>query len=55
MATATELGEELALGQVPDKMLAQVIRPERFGKPQQAFAIEVVDTPQDLKPNEVLV
>jgi len=50
-----ELGEEPELGHVPARMHAQVIRPERFGEPKEAFAVEVVDTPKDLRPDEVLV
>lgn len=40
-----ELGEVPPRGAVPEKMYASVIRPERFGEPEQAFATEVVDTP----------
>ena len=36
-------------------MLAQVIRQERFGEPMQAFKIEEIATPADLRPDEVLV
>jgi crotonyl-CoA carboxylase/reductase len=50
-----ELGEMPELGHVPDQMHAQVIRPERFGEPNKAFGVEVVDTPKDLRPDEVLV
>ncbi len=50
-----ELGELPPLGHVPDKMYAQVIRPERFGEPTKAFEVEVVSTPKDLRPDEVLV
>ena len=50
-----ELGEAPDLGHVPDRMYAQVIRPERFGEPVDAFAIEVVETPKELRPDEVLV
>jgi crotonyl-CoA carboxylase/reductase len=35
-------------------MYAQVIRPERFGEPDQAFQVEVVDTPEP-GPGEALV
>ncbi|MET0342251.1 MAG: crotonyl-CoA carboxylase/reductase [Polyangiales bacterium] len=57
MSTKTlyALGETPPTGVVPSKMLAQVIRPERYGKPQDAFRIEEVDTPTDLRPDEVLV
>jgi crotonyl-CoA carboxylase/reductase len=50
-----ELGELPPLGEVPDKMHAQVIRPERFGEPTEAFEVEVVSTPKGLRPDEVLV
>jgi len=49
------LGETPPTGVVPNKMLAQVIRPERYGKPLDAFKIEEVDVPADLRPDEVLV
>ena len=50
-----QLGETPALGQVPARMLAQVIRPERFGEPMQAFQLEEVAVPAELRPDEVLV
>lgn len=50
-----EIGEIPPVGEVPNQMYAQVIRPERFGEPSQAFQVEKVDTPRDLKPNEALV
>ena len=49
------LGELPPLGVVPKRMLAQVIRPARFGQPTQAFQQEEVPVPGDLKPDEVLV
>ncbi len=49
------LGETPELGHVPEQMHAQVIRPERFGEPNKAFEVEVVDTPRELHPDEVLV
>ncbi len=49
------LGEMPPLGQVPARMLAQVIRQDRFGDPTRAFQVEEIDTPKDLKPDEVLV
>lgn len=49
-----ELGEIPPVGEVPKKMYAQVIRPERFGEPTKAFQQEVVDIPE-LRPDEVLV
>ena len=50
-----EIGEIPPIGEVPDQMYAQVIRPERFGEPKGAFKVEKVDTPKELKPNEALV
>ncbi len=50
-----EIGEIPPIGEVPDQMFAQLIRPERFGEPKDAFKIEKVDTPKELKPNEALV
>ena len=49
-----ELGELPPLGHVPKRMYASVIRPERYGPPKSAFAIEVVDVPS-IGPREVLV
>ena len=50
-----QLGETPPLGEVPSRMLAQVIRQERFGQPMQAFRAEEITTPTDLRPDEVLV
>src|SRR5919199_6292508 len=41
-------------GVVPPRMYAQVIRPERYGEPEDAFQVEVIDTPRP-GPGEVLV
>jgi hypothetical protein len=49
-----ELGEKPPLGEVPEKMHAWLIRPERFGKPTEAFQKEVVNTPS-IADDEVLV
>ena len=48
------LGERPPLGEVPEKMHAWLIRPERFGKPTEAFQKEVVNTPS-IADDEVLV
>jgi crotonyl-CoA carboxylase/reductase len=48
------VGELPPLGVVPQKMHAQVIRPERFGEPITSFQAEVIDVPE-IAPNEVLV
>jgi crotonyl-CoA carboxylase/reductase len=49
------LGEAPPLGQVPARMLAQVIRQDRFGEPRQAFRVEEIEVPADLGPDDVLV
>jgi crotonyl-CoA carboxylase/reductase len=41
----TQVGEMPPLGIVPERMLAQLIRPERYGEPKSAFAVEEVETP----------
>src|SRR5574338_583588 len=48
------LGDVPELGVVPKKMIAQLIRPERFGEPRDAFKEEVVEVPE-LGPRDVLV
>ncbi|MBL1077518.1 crotonyl-CoA carboxylase/reductase [Nocardia sp. 2] len=48
------LGELPPVGHIPEKMLASVVRPERYGEPIDAFREEVVDVPS-IGPNEVLV
>jgi crotonyl-CoA carboxylase/reductase len=49
-----ELGDVPELGVVPPRMLAQVIRAERFGEPRDAFQREAVAVPA-LGPHDVLV
>ncbi|MDX1386645.1 MAG: crotonyl-CoA carboxylase/reductase [bacterium] len=49
-----EIGEIPELGEVPEKMHAQLIRPERFGEPTEAFQPEVIEVPE-LGPRDVLV
>ncbi|MBI2764970.1 MAG: crotonyl-CoA carboxylase/reductase [Chloroflexi bacterium] len=49
-----DLGEAPPLGYVPPRMHAQVIRQPRFGRPEGAFAREVVPTPA-IGPDEALV
>ncbi len=41
-----QLGEIPELGVVPKKMIAQVIRPSRFGEPTVAFQQEEIDVPE---------
>ncbi|AFK51958.1 crotonyl-CoA carboxylase/reductase [Tistrella mobilis] len=50
-----EVGEIPPLGHVPDQMYAWCIRRERHGNPDTAMQVEVVETPKDLAPDEVLV
>src|SRR3989304_5219673 len=55
MATsAVPIGSLPPLGEVPPKMLAQVIRQDRLGDLRDAFRIEEMDTPE-IGPDEVLV
>ena len=48
------IGEIPPLGEVPRRMHAQVIRPERFGDPAEAFAVELIDVPE-IGPDDALV
>jgi crotonyl-CoA carboxylase/reductase len=48
------IGNRPPLGEVPERMNAWLIRPERFGKPTEAFQKEVVNTPT-IADDEVLV
>jgi crotonyl-CoA carboxylase/reductase len=41
-----EIGEIPPLGEVPPRMYAQVIRPERFGEPEKAFQVEDIPVPE---------
>jgi crotonyl-CoA carboxylase/reductase len=50
-----QLGETPPLGEVPPRMLAQLIRQDRFGEPVKAFKVEEIATPSELRPDEVLV
>ncbi len=49
-----QLGDIPPLGVVPQYMKAATIRPERYGMPIKAFAVEEVPVP-DIGPNQVLV
>lgn len=42
------------VGEIPTRMLAQVVRQDRLGDPIEAFRIEEIDTPS-IKADEVLV
>ena len=49
-----EIGQSPPIGEVPERMYAQVIRRERFGEPSKAFQIEQLPVPE-IGPGEVLV
>jgi crotonyl-CoA carboxylase/reductase len=49
-----DLGEHPPLGEIPQRMHAQVIRQARYGEPVDAFQHEIVPVPQ-LGPDDVLV
>ncbi|HEX2025395.1 MAG TPA: crotonyl-CoA carboxylase/reductase [Actinomycetota bacterium] len=49
-----DIGEIPPLGEIPPRMHAQVIRPERFGDPEVAFQVELIDVP-DVGPDDALV
>jgi crotonyl-CoA carboxylase/reductase len=49
-----DIGEIPPIGEIPTRMLAQVIRPERFGDPEKAFQIEEITVPE-LGPHDALV
>jgi crotonyl-CoA carboxylase/reductase len=48
------IGEIPPLGEIPKRMFAQLIRPERFGEPEKAFQIEEIDVPA-VGPDDALV
>lgn len=54
MSSAVPIGSLPPVGEVPQKMLAQVIRRERFGDPRTAFQVEEISAPE-IKPHEVLI
>ena len=49
-----EIGQLPPLGEIPERMVAQVIRPERFGDPIKAFQTEEIDVPE-VGPTDALV
>jgi crotonyl-CoA carboxylase/reductase len=49
-----EIGELPPIGEVPPRMHAQLVRPERFGEPEAAIQDEVIDVPE-LGPHDALV
>jgi crotonyl-CoA carboxylase/reductase len=49
-----EIGELPPVGEAPERMHAQLVRPERYGDPKDAIRDEVIDVPQ-IGPHEALV
>jgi crotonyl-CoA carboxylase/reductase len=49
-----EIGELPPIGEVPTRMHAQLVRPERYGEPKDAIQDEVIDVPE-IGPHEALV
>src|SRR5690349_8788293 len=54
MSDVLPIGTMPSVGDVPPRMLAQVVRSERTGDPRTAFQIEEIDTPTP-GPGEVLI
>ena len=54
MSDPTPIGTLPTIGRVPKKMIAQVVRQDRFGDPRTAFQVEEIDVPE-IKPHEVLI
>jgi crotonyl-CoA carboxylase/reductase len=48
------IGEIPPLGEIPSRMYAQVIRPERYGEPETAFRVEEIEVPE-IGPRDALV
>jgi crotonyl-CoA carboxylase/reductase len=53
-ADVYEIGSLPPIGEVPPRMHAMVVRPDRFGEPRDAIRDEVIDVPE-LGPHDVLV
>jgi crotonyl-CoA carboxylase/reductase len=54
MTEIVPIGSLPPVGEVPEKMYAQVVRQDRFGDPRTAFQTEEIEIPE-LKPHEVLI
>jgi crotonyl-CoA carboxylase/reductase len=54
MMEICELGKRPPLGEVPEKMHAIVVRPERYGEPRDSQQHEIIPTPE-IGPKDVLV
>jgi crotonyl-CoA carboxylase/reductase len=49
-----DIGELPPVGEVPERMHAMLVRPDRYGEPREAIQDEVIDVPE-LGPRDVLV
>ena len=49
-----EIGEIPPVGEVPRRMHAQLVRPDRYGEPEDAIRDEVIDVPE-IGPDDALV
>jgi crotonyl-CoA carboxylase/reductase len=49
-----EVGEIPPIGEVPARMYANLIRPDRYGEPKDAFQVESINTPE-IGPHDALV
>jgi crotonyl-CoA carboxylase/reductase len=49
-----DVGEIPPVGEVPPRMYANLIRPDRYGEPKDAFEVETIDTPE-IGPHDALV
>jgi crotonyl-CoA carboxylase/reductase len=54
MTNSFPIGSQPPLGEIPEKMIAQVIRADRFGDARTAFQVEEIGVPP-IKPDEVLI
>ena len=54
MTEIVPIGSLPPVGEIPEKMYAQVVRQDRFGDPRNAFQTEKIEIPE-LKPHEVLI
>jgi crotonyl-CoA carboxylase/reductase len=49
-----QIGDIPPIGEIPARMFAQVIRPDRFGEPEKAFQVEEIEVPE-VGPDDALV
>lgn len=53
-SSSVPIGSLPPFGEVPKKMIAHVVRPERYGDPRTAFQVEEITVPE-IRPQEVLI